>query len=149
LHLFLLVGGSRATGGARADSDWDLGVYCRSGQCFLDPDDVRALGYEGEVSGLGAWGPIVNGGAWLTIEGAQVDLLFRDLDLVEHWLSESHAGRFEVLGQHGCLVRAPTHILVGELALGQLLAGQLPRGEFSDALVASAPAVGMVARGCR
>jgi hypothetical protein len=63
------LGGSRAAGRQRADSDWDLGVYYRGGERCLDPDDVRALGYTGEVSGLGAWGPIVNGGAWLTVEG--------------------------------------------------------------------------------
>jgi hypothetical protein len=132
------LGGSRAAGRARADSDWDLGVYYRGGERCLDPDDVRALGYTGEVSGLGAWGPIVNGGAWLTVEGIPVDLLFRDLDLVEHWLSEAYAGRFEVLDQHGSLVGAPSYILAGELALGQPLSGQLPRGEFSGALSASA-----------
>jgi hypothetical protein len=81
-----------------------LGAYYRAGKRRLDRDDVRALGYTGEVSGLGAWGPIVNGGAWLTIEDTNVDLQFRDLDLVEHWLSEAHAGRFEMLDQHGCLV---------------------------------------------
>ncbi|MGO9973457.1 MAG: nucleotidyltransferase domain-containing protein [Solirubrobacteraceae bacterium] len=133
------LGGSRATGSARAGSDWDLGVYYRTRERRLDPDDVRALGYEGEVSALGAWGPIVNGGAWLTVEGIPVDLLFRDLDIVEHWLSEAHAGRFEVLDQHGCLVGAPTYILAGELALARPLIGPLPRGAFSDALAASAP----------
>jgi nucleotidyltransferase-like protein len=132
------LGGSRATGNARADSDWDLGVYYRAGERSLDPDDVRALGYPGEVSGLGAWGPIINGGAWLTVDGIQVDLLFRDLDVVEHSLSEAHAGRFEMLDQHGCLVGAPTYILAGELALGQPLTGRLPHAAFSDALAASA-----------
>jgi hypothetical protein len=132
------LGGSRATRSARPDSDWDLAVYYRASKRTLDPQDVRALGYAGEVSELGAWGPIVNGGAWLTVAGLPVDLLFRDLDLVEHWLTEAHAGRFEVLDQHGCLVGAPTYILAGELALGQPLKGQLPRAEFSDALAASA-----------
>jgi Nucleotidyltransferase domain len=134
----IALGGSRADGSARADSDWDLGVYYRAGVRRLNPDDVRGLGYAGEVSGLGAWGPIVNGGAWLTVEGTPVDLLFRDLDLVEHWLSEALAGRFEVLDQHGCLVGGPSYILAGELALGQPLTGELPRAEFSDALAASA-----------
>jgi predicted nucleotidyltransferase len=130
--------GSRATGAARPDSDWDLAIYYCARRRRLDPDDVRALGYPGEVSALAAWGPIVNGGAWLTVSETPVDLLFRDLDLAEHWLSEADAGRFEVLDQHGCLVGAPTHILVGELALGRTLAGQLPRPEYSEALAAAA-----------
>ena len=132
------LGGSRATGSARPDSDWDLGVYYRAGERPLDPNDVRALGYLGEVSELGAWGPIVNGGAWLTVAGTPVDLLFRDLDLVECWLTEAHAGRFKVLDQHGYLVGAPTYILAGELAIGQALMGRLPRAEFSEALGESA-----------
>ena len=59
----IALGGSRADGSVRADGDWDLGVYYRAGEHGLDADDVRALGYTGEVSALGAWGPIVNGGA--------------------------------------------------------------------------------------
>lgn len=136
----IALGGSRAAGHARPGSDWDLGVYYRGGERPLDPDDVRALGYEGKVTSLGAWGPIVNGGAWLTVDGVSVDVLFRDLDLVEHWLSETQEGRFEVLDQHGYLVGAPTYILVGELAVNRLLMGELPRSDFSDALAASASA---------
>lgn len=48
-----------------------------------------------------------------------VDVLVRDLDLVERWLSEAIAGRFEILDQHRCLVRGPNYILAGELALGE------------------------------
>ncbi|MBV9048905.1 MAG: nucleotidyltransferase domain-containing protein [Solirubrobacterales bacterium] len=132
------LGGSRATETARHDSDWDLAVYYRTSRRRLDPDDVRALGYTGEVSELGAWGPIVNGGAWLTVADHPVDLLFRDLDLAEHWLREAHAGRFEVLDQHGYLVGAPSYILAGELAVGRPLEGQLPHAEFSDELATSA-----------
>ncbi len=132
------LGGSRATGRARADSDWDLGVYYRGDTRLLDPDDVRALGYHGQVTGLGDWGPLVNGGAWLTVGGVLVDILFRDLDLVEHWLSEAHDGRFEVLDQHGYLVGAPTYLLVGELAVNRPLTGQFPAAVFTDALAASA-----------
>jgi len=132
------LGGSRATGHARADSDWDLGVYYRAGERPLDPDDVRALGYTGEVTGLGAWGPIVNGGAWLTVDNMPVDVLFRDLDLVEHWLAEADDGRFELLDQHGYLVGAPTYIVAGELALSRPLQGDLPGGVFSGPLAGSA-----------
>ncbi len=105
----------------------------------MDPNDVRELGYEGEVTEPGAWGPIVNGGGWLTLDGIAVDVLFRDLDLVEHWLKESNEGRFEVLDQHGYLVGAPTYILAGELALCQALGGEIPQVEFSEALARSAP----------
>src|SRR5436309_3937016 len=81
----VVLGGSRATGAHRPGSDWDLGVYYRGLERPLDPDDVERLGYAGTVSGLGEWGPIVNGGAWLTVDGVSVDVLFRDLDIVERW----------------------------------------------------------------
>ncbi len=47
------LGGSRAQGTHRPDSDWDLGVYYRGA---FDPADLRALGWEGEVSEIGGWG---------------------------------------------------------------------------------------------
>jgi predicted nucleotidyltransferase len=133
------LGGSRATGAQRPDSDWDLGVYYRASERALDVDDVRALGHGGHVSELGEWGPVVNGGAWLTLDGTPVDLLYRDLDLAERWLAEAREGRFEVLLQHGYVVGVPTYLLAGELAVHVPLVGELPRPAFPAALAASAP----------
>jgi len=67
------LGGSRAVGRQRPDSDWDVGLYYRG---RLDANDVRALGFEGTVVDPGDWGRLVDGGAWLTIEGERVDILF-------------------------------------------------------------------------
>ena len=133
------LGGSRASGTHRPDSDWDLGVYYRGSERPLDPDDVRRLGHVGHVSELGEWGPIMNGGAWLTIEDTAVDILFRDLDTVEHRLAEARQGRFEVLAQNGYVVGAPTYLLAGELAINRPLAGELPRPVFPERLAAAAP----------
>ncbi len=130
--------GSRATATHRPDSDWDIGVYYRSSQRLLDPEDVRRLGYAGHVSELGEWGPIVNGGAWLTVGGTPVDVLFRDLDTVERWLAEARQGRFEVLSQNGHIVGAPTYLPVGELALCRPIAGEVPRPGFPGPLAATA-----------
>jgi len=44
--LAVALGGSRARGAERPDSDWDLALYYRG---TMDPGDVRALGYEGTV----------------------------------------------------------------------------------------------------
>jgi predicted nucleotidyltransferase len=136
----VVLGGSRATGEHRPDSDWDLGLYYRRSRQPLDPDDVRGLGYEGHVSELGDWGPIVHGGAWLTVDGAPVDVLFRELDTIEAWLDDARAGRFEILWQNGCLVGAPTYLPVGELALCAPISGELPRPAFPRALADAAPA---------
>lgn len=130
------LGGSRATGVFREHSDWDLGLYHRGG---VDPDGVRALGYEGFVSEPGAWGPIVDGGAWLTVDGIAVDVLYRDLDRVERWRAEAEAGRFDILAQTGYLAGAPTYLPVGELALGVVVCGELPRPAFPEALARTAP----------
>jgi predicted nucleotidyltransferase len=136
----VVLGGSRATGGHRPDSDWDLGLYYRGGQRRFDPAALRELGYAGHVSGLGEWGPIVHGGAWLTVDSTPVDVLFRDLDRVEGWLEEARDGRFEVLNQNGYIVGAPTYLPVGELAICLPIAGELPRPTFPDALAAGAAA---------
>jgi predicted nucleotidyltransferase len=136
----VVLGGSRAGGTARPSSDWDLGLYYRAGVRPLDPADVRRLGHEGHVSELGEWGPIVHGGAWLTLDGTPVDVLFRDLDRIEHWLDEAGHGRFQVLIQNGYIVGAPTYLPVGELAVCRPLVGEVPRVEFPEALAATAPA---------
>ena len=134
----VVLGGSRATATHRPDSDWDLGVYPRGSQRPLDPGEVRRLGYAGHVSELGEWGPIVNGGAWLTVESTPVDVLFRDFDTVERWLAEAREGRFEVLSQNGHVVGAPTYLPAGELALCRPITGEVPRPGFPDALAATA-----------
>jgi predicted nucleotidyltransferase len=130
------LGGSRARGLEREDSDWDFGLYYR-GQ--LAADEVRALGWEGEVAEPGDWGRLLNGGAWLEVEGARVDVLYRDLATVEHWTSEAEHGRFEVDRVGGFVAGLPTYVLAAELALGKVLSGELPRPEFPDALREAAP----------
>jgi hypothetical protein len=136
----VVLGGSRADGTHRPDSDWDLGLYYRASEGCFDPTAVGALGHPGYVSRLGEWGPIVHGGAWLTVAGTAVDVLFRDLDLVEAWLADAAEGRFAVLTQNGYVVGAPTYLPVGELATCLPVAGAgLPRPEFPDALAQAAP----------
>jgi hypothetical protein len=130
------LGGSRATDNARQESDWDFGLYYRG---RISADDVRALGFEGEVVEPGEWGRLVNGGASLTVDGQRVDLLYRDLDVVEHWLAEAEAGRYEVDRVEGYVAGMATYVLAGELALAEVLAGELPRPGFPEPLRESAP----------
>ncbi|MFF8396273.1 nucleotidyltransferase domain-containing protein [Streptomyces sp. NPDC016172] len=133
------LGGSRAQGTERPDSDWDLAVYYRGA---FDPADLRAVGWEGEVCEIGAWGGgVFNGGAWLTIEGRRVDVHYRDLDVVEHELTEAEAGRFRVEPLMFHLAGIPTYLLVAELAINKVLRGSLPRPDaYPPALRESAPA---------
>lgn len=131
------LGGSRAAGTHRPDSDWDLAVYYRGD---FQPDDLRALGWEGQVSEVGGWGGgVFNGGAWLRIDGRKVDVHYRDLDDVEHRLAEAREGRFAVEWLLFHLAGVPTYIVVAELAGNRVLHGTLPRPEFPRALRDSAP----------
>lgn len=133
------LGGSRAQGIHHADSDWDFAIYYRGS---FDPQDLRDVGWPGEVSELGEWGGgVFNGGAWLQIEGRHVDVHYRDLDVVEHELAEARAGRFQWQPLMFHLAGIPSYLVVAEMAINRVLHGELPRPEYPDALREAAPAV--------
>lgn len=133
------LGGSRAVGEHREDSDWDLAIYYR-GQ--FHPDRLRDLGWPGEVSDLGAWGGgVFNGGAWLRVDDRPVDIHYRDLTVVEHELAEAREGRFHVEPLMFHLAGIPSYLVVAELALNRVLHGTLPRPEYPEKLRESAPDV--------
>ncbi|WP_327150831.1 nucleotidyltransferase domain-containing protein [Nocardia sp. NBC_01329] len=132
------LGGSRAQGTHAPDSDWDFALYYRD---RFEPADLRAVGWAGEVSELGAWGGVFNGGAWLTIDDRAVDVHYRDLTVVEHERAEAELGRFrwEPLAFH--LAGIPAYLVVGELAHAQMLRGRLPRPGFPAAMREIAPPI--------
>jgi hypothetical protein len=130
------LGGSRATGTHGDDSDWDFGLYYRG---TINPDDVRALGWPGQVFAPGEWGRLVNGGAWLTIDDVAVDLIYRDLDEVLAWTAQAEHGRFEIHREVGYVAGIATYVLAGELALAEVLHGELPRPSFPAPLRQAAP----------
>jgi predicted nucleotidyltransferase len=124
----VLLGGSRARGEHRPESDWDLGVYYRGD---LDLAALRALaGPDAEVAGPGGWGPWVNGGAWLQVDGVAVDWILRDLDRVERVWADCREGRYEVGVQAGHPLGFWSPCYAGEVALGRVLAD--PAGELTD-----------------
>ncbi|THA28928.1 nucleotidyltransferase domain-containing protein [Streptomyces sp. A1277] len=125
------LGGSRARGTHRPDSDWDLGLYYRG-----TPDTAAlaalASAFQGspvEVAGPGGWGPWVNGGAWLRVDGVQVDWILRDLDRVESVWAGCREGRYEVGIQPGHPLGFWSPAYPGEVALGRVLAD--PAGELT------------------
>lgn len=132
------LGGSRARGDHRADSDWDLGVFYRGA---LDTNAIRALRYSGQIFEPHQWGPVINGGAWLDIEGRRVDLVYQDLDEVERWTADCEAGTFEIHRLVGYAAGIPTYNAVGALAEAVVLHGTLPRPTFPDALRETAPPI--------
>jgi Nucleotidyltransferase domain len=134
------LGGSRASGTNRPDSDWDFAVYYRGA---FSPDDLRAVGWPGRVFEIGGWGGgVFNGGAWLHVDGRKVDVHYRDLDDVTRRLREAQAGRFGIERLQFHLAGIPTYIVLAELAGNKMLAGELPAElsppEYPDALRAAA-----------
>jgi hypothetical protein len=123
------IGGSRAVGTADEGSDWDVGVYYRGSI------DLAPLARFGEVHPPGSWGRIMNGGAWLSLEGTKVDVLLRDLDVAMYWSGRARLGEYEVDALLGYLAGASTYSLMAELALSRAVNGRLPAvGVFPDAL---------------
>ena len=119
----VLLGGSRARGEHLPGSDYDLGLYYRP------PLDVAALarlarevtGHAVEVTEPGGWGPWVDGGAWLTVDGVRVDWIYRDIDRVRRAWTDARAGRFAFHRQPGHQLGVPDFAYVGEVALGVVL----------------------------
>ncbi|HTV99683.1 MAG TPA: nucleotidyltransferase domain-containing protein [Streptosporangiaceae bacterium] len=131
------LGGSRAAGTNRPDSDWDFAVYYRGG---FTPDSLRALGWPGTVFEIGGWGGgIFNGGAWLQVDGRKVDVHYRDLGDVEREVARAREGLFGIERLLFHLAGIPTYIVVAELATNQVLSGELERPAYPDALREAAP----------
>jgi len=78
----VLLGGSRARAEHAEGSDVDLGVYYEGS---LDVESLGELarqvaGPRAQLTLPGAWGPWVDGGGWLDIDGVAVDWIYRDVD---------------------------------------------------------------------
>ena len=123
-------------GPMQPEGEWGFGLYYRDA---VRAEDVRALGFDGTVVEPGEWGRLANGGGQLRVEDQPVELLYRDLDVVQRWVDEAEAGSYEVDRVEGYLAGMATYLLAGELALAEVLAGDLPRREFPDALRQVAP----------
>jgi len=131
----VVLGGSRALASNDAGSDWDLGLYYRGAI------DLTALGARGTVFPPGSWGRLMNGGAWLRCGDEKVDVILRDLVVVEHWTRRAEEGEFERDALLGYLAGVPTYILSAELASCRLLRGDIMAAPFPPKLAAAAPAV--------
>jgi hypothetical protein len=126
------LGGSRAQGTSRADSDWDFAIYYRGP---FDPQHVRDLGWPGYVSELGEWSRgVFNGGAWLKFDGRATDIHYRDLAVIEQQLGDAQEGRFKIEPLMFHLAGIPTYLVLAELAVGRVLIGELPRPTYPPAL---------------
>ncbi|WP_349884874.1 nucleotidyltransferase domain-containing protein [Microbacterium sp. WHRI 7836] len=114
------LGGSRARGTHRPDSDIDLGLYVEA-DVDLTALAEAASGWTGEdveIAGRGGWGPWVDSGAWLIVDGAPVDLILRDVTRVEGQCARAARGEFAFHSQPGHPLGFLDVAYAGEVATG-------------------------------
>lgn len=136
------LGGSLARGRGDDRSDVDLGIYYDPARPF-SIEALRALVTElddrhaPELVGFGGWGPWINGGAWTRMRGTKLDLLYRDLRLVDRVLEDCAAGRVTCDYQPGHPHGFHNHIYAGEVHHG--LALHDPEGALAERQARTSP----------
>ncbi|WP_407184707.1 DNA polymerase subunit beta [Bradyrhizobium centrosematis] len=123
----IVLGGSRARGSAHLTSDYDIGLYCSEARP-LDTDLLQTMVKDiaddpgaATVTRLGEWGPWIVGGAWLSIQGKKVDLLYRRTDEVERVMTDCRHGTVLMAYQPGHPHGFCSAIWMGEIAYCQPL----------------------------
>jgi hypothetical protein len=123
----IVLGGSRARGTSHDNSDYDIGLYF-SESLKLDIDRLQQVARQladnpevTTVTSVGEWGPWIVGGAWLTIEGQKVDLLYRNIEAVRRTIEACRAGQVSMDYQPGHPHGFCSAIWMGEIACCQAL----------------------------
>jgi predicted nucleotidyltransferase len=123
----IVLGGSRARGTHSAVSDIDIGLYYSPEEAIdrvelskaaADLDDLRRDALASPIHG---WGPWVNGGAWLTVDGVAVDLIYRDMARVEAVIDACRAGQIKSEQQAGHPFGFVSSIYFSEVATCRLI----------------------------
>ena len=122
----IVLGGSHATGTANKNSDIDIGIYYdetsfdlitfRHLAATLDDQHQNDI-----ITEPGEWGPWINGGGWLTINGIAVDLLFRNTKKVISVIDACIDGKITIDYQCGHPFGFVNSIYMGELAYCKIL----------------------------
>ncbi|MBB6732390.1 nucleotidyltransferase domain-containing protein [Cohnella zeiphila] len=131
----VVLGGSRARGTHHPGSDIDIGIYY-DGEAGPDGAELNRLAAEWDDSGrtglvteVGEWGPWINGGGWLQVDGIPVDLLLRDLSKVEQVVEDGLNGRVTIDYQPGHPHGFVNTIYMAEIACCRVL--QDPEGRIA------------------
>jgi predicted nucleotidyltransferase len=122
----IVLGGSQATGTANKDSDIDIGIYCDAKLFDLSSFRQKAASLDDEhrnniITDLGEWGPWINGGGWLQIDGMAVDILFRDTRKVITVIDDCLDGIITIDYQCGHPFGFVNAIYMGEVAHCKIL----------------------------
>ncbi len=123
----VVLGGSRARGTHTPASDIDVGLY-------YEPDKpldwvtlervASALDHRPErepLTPIHGWGPWINGGGWLKVQGQAVDVLYRDLSQVVAVIDACCRGDIGVVYQPGHPYGFVSSIYMAEVALCTVL----------------------------
>ncbi|HHZ12708.1 MAG TPA: DNA polymerase subunit beta, partial [Clostridiales bacterium] len=101
----IVLGGSRARGTHHEKSDIDIGIYYDE---TLDIGELNKVAAklddehrENLVTQIGGWGPWVNAGGWLVIQGYNVDFILRDIRRVSQVIDDCLAGKVSTHYQAG------------------------------------------------
>lgn len=121
----IVLGGSHATGTATVDSDIDIGIYYDGTfdlhsfqQAAVQIDDAHRKDC---ITGLGEWGPWINGGGWLLVNGMAVDILFRDVQKVSACIEDCLNGKITIDYQCGHPFGFVNAIYMGEVYCCKIL----------------------------
>jgi hypothetical protein len=81
---------------------------------------------------------MMNGGAWVEVDGQRIDLHLRDLETIDSLRVEAAVGRFAVYRSQYFIAGIPSYVPLAEIGTGSLLSGELPTVDFPHALRRSA-----------
>lgn len=127
------LGGSRASGLAKPDSDVDVGLYydATNRPPFADLLAIaNELDDRGQIDGygeFGQWGPWVDGGFWTRVDDHKVDILVRSAQKVDGCLEECLRGDTRIDYQVGHPHGYTNAHYLGEVALGVVLQDPVAR----------------------
>jgi hypothetical protein len=129
----VVLGGSHARGDAKPSSDIDLAMYYHPDKP-LNIEHLRVLADELEQSDptlklyedrgpteLGGWGPFINGGAWLDIQGQRMDWLYSNISEVQQAIQDAVAGKSVLHHRPGHPHGFHTHMFAGQVHFAKAL----------------------------
>lgn len=103
----VVIGGSHSRGEADKGSDTDIGIYYQESIDWNELENaLKVLMDDTPLAEKilylpGEWGPWVNGGAWLTVDGKPYDVILRETRRVDSVIQDCVAGEVTVDYQTG------------------------------------------------
>ncbi|KPU45420.1 nucleotidyltransferase domain protein [Oxobacter pfennigii] len=123
----VVLGGSRARGTNQPDSDIDIGIYYDESEGFKVSEISKIAEKiddehrENIITSLGEWGPWVNGGGWLYVQGYHVDFLFRNIKRVSQVIDDCLMGKVSPNYQTGHPHAYINVMYMGEISICKVL----------------------------